>query len=53
MKISHVVTYLNKVAPGIQHYDRVTGVTLVFNFQGKLMSLLSGSIWDAVAINRK
>ncbi len=32
MKISHVVIYLDKVAPGIQHYDRVTGVTLVYNF---------------------
>lgn len=32
MKLSHTVKYLDKVAPGIEHYDRITGVTLVFNF---------------------
>jgi putative salt-induced outer membrane protein len=34
MKFSHTVKYLDKVAPGIEHYDRITGVTLVFKFQG-------------------
>lgn len=32
MKLSHTVKYLDKVAPGIEHYDRITGVTLVFKF---------------------
>ena len=26
------VKYLDKVAPGVEHYDRITGVTLVFKF---------------------
>jgi putative salt-induced outer membrane protein YdiY len=32
MKLSHTVKYLDKVAPGVEHYDRITGVTLVFKF---------------------
>jgi putative salt-induced outer membrane protein len=32
MKLSHEVKYLDKVAPGVEHYDRLTGVTLVFSF---------------------
>jgi len=32
MKLSHVVKYLSQVAPRIEHYDRITGVTLVYKF---------------------
>lgn len=32
MKISHTVKYLDKVPAGSEHYDRETGVTLVFSF---------------------